>query len=57
MVGSVRVIFLSYHYSADRGIIFGMRGLSGLTINSGRGAREPQTPLITKIVLLSALQW
>ena len=38
IVGSVKVNFLSYHYRADKSTIFGMRGLLGLTINSGRGA-------------------
>ena len=37
-MGSVKVIFLSYLYRADKSNIFGMRGLWGLTINSGRGA-------------------
>ena len=37
-MGSVKVIFLSYRYRADKSTIFGMRGLWGLTINSGRGA-------------------
>ena len=39
IVGSVKVNFLSYHYKEDKSTIFGMRGLRGLTINSGRGAR------------------
>ena len=38
IVGSVKVNFLSYRYRADKSTIFGMRGLWGLTINSGRGA-------------------
>ena len=38
IVGSVKVIFLSYRYRADKSTIFGMRGLWGLTINSGRVA-------------------
>ena len=38
IVGSVKVNFLSYRYRADKSTIFGMRGLLGLTINSGRGA-------------------
>ena len=38
LVGSVKVNFLSYRYRADKSAIFGMRGLWGLTINSGRGA-------------------
>ena len=39
VVGSVKVNFLSYRYRADKSTIFGtMRGLWGLTINSGRGA-------------------
>ena len=38
IVGSVKVIFLSYRYRADKSTIFGMRGLWGLTIYSGRGA-------------------
>ena len=38
LVGSVKVNFLSYRYRADKSTIFGMRGLWGLTINSGRGA-------------------
>ena len=38
LVGSVKVIFLSYRYRADKSTIFGMRGLWGLTINYGRGA-------------------
>ena len=38
IVGSVKVIFLSYRYRADKSTIFGMRGLWVLTINSGRGA-------------------
>ena len=38
VVGSVKVIFLSYRYRVDKSTIFGMRGLWGLTINSGRGA-------------------
>ena len=38
LVGSVKVNFLSYHYRTDKSTIFGMRGLWGLTINSGRGA-------------------
>ena len=37
VVGSVKVNFLSYRYRADKSTIFGMRGLWGLTINSGRG--------------------
>ena len=36
IVGSVN--FLSYRYRANKSTIFGMRGLWGLTINSGRGA-------------------
>ena len=36
-MGSVKVNFLSYRYRADKSTIFGMRGLWGLTINSGRG--------------------
>ena len=36
MVGSVMVNILSYRYRADKSTIFGMRGLSGLTINSGK---------------------
>ena len=36
IVGSVKFIFLSYRYRADKSTIFGMRGLWGLTINSGR---------------------
>ena len=38
IVGSVKVNFLSYLYRVDKSTIFGMRGLWGLTINSGRGA-------------------
>ena len=38
LVGSVKVNFLSYRYRADKSTIFGIRGLWGLTINSGRGA-------------------
>ena len=38
IVGSVKVNFLSYRYRADKSTIFGMRGLWGLTINSGGGA-------------------
>ena len=38
IVESVKVNFLSYRYRADKSINFGMRGLWGLTINSGRGA-------------------
>ena len=38
IVGSAKVNFLSYRYRADKSTIFGMRGLWGLTINSGRGA-------------------
>ena len=38
IVGSVKVNFLSYRYRADKSTNFGMRGLWGLTINSGRGA-------------------
>ena len=38
LVGSVKVNSLSYRYRADKSTIFGMRGLWGLTINSGRGA-------------------
>ena len=38
IVGSVKVNFLRYRYRADKSTIFGMRGLWGLTINSGRGA-------------------
>ena len=38
VVGSVKVNFLSYRYRADKSTIFGMRGLWGITINSGRGA-------------------
>ena len=38
LVGSVKVNCLSYRYRADKSTIFGMRGLWGLTINSGRGA-------------------
>ena len=38
LVGSVKVIFFSSHYRADKSTISGMRGLWGLTINSGRGA-------------------
>ena len=37
-VGSVKVNVLSYRYRADKSTIFGMRGLWGLTINSGKGA-------------------
>ena len=37
LVGSVEVNSLSYHYRADKSTIFGMRGLSGLGINSRRG--------------------
>ena len=37
LVGSV-VNFLSYRYRADKSTTFGMRGLWGLTIKSGRGA-------------------
>ena len=37
-MGSVKVNFLSYRYRADKSTIFGMGGLWGLTINSGRGA-------------------
>ena len=33
-----KVNFLSFHYRAEKNTIFGMRGLWGLTINSGRGA-------------------
>ena len=36
-VASVKVNFLSNSYRADKSTIFGMRGLWGLTINSGRG--------------------
>ena len=35
LVGSVKVIFLSYRYRADKSTIFGMRGLWGH--KSGRG--------------------
>ena len=38
VVGSVKVNFFSYRYRADKSTIFGMRGLWGLTINSGGGA-------------------
>ena len=38
LYSGVWVKFLSYHYIADKSTIFGMRGLWGLTINSGRGA-------------------
>ena len=38
IVGSVKVNFFSYLYRVDKSTIFGMRGLWGLTINSGRGA-------------------
>ena len=38
LVGSVKVNFVSSRYRADKSTIFGMRGLWGLTINSGRGA-------------------
>ena len=38
IVGSVKVNFLSYRYRTDKSTIFGMRGLWGLTINSGKGA-------------------
>ena len=38
IVGSVKVNFFSYRYRADKSTNFGMRGLWGLTINSGRGA-------------------
>ena len=38
VVGSAKVNFLSYRYRADKSINFGMRGLWGLNINSGRGA-------------------
>ena len=38
IVESVKVNFLNYRYRADKSNIFGMRGLWGLTINSGRGA-------------------
>ena len=37
-LGSVKVNFFSYRYRVDKSTIFGMRGLWGLTINSGRGA-------------------
>ena len=37
LVGSVKVIFLSNCYRADKSTIFGVRGLLGQTINSGRG--------------------
>ena len=38
-MGSLKVIFLSYCYRADKSTIFGTRGLCmGFTINSGRGA-------------------
>ena len=36
MVGSVKDNFLSYRYRAVKSTSFGMRGLSGLTINSGK---------------------
>ena len=38
VVGSVKFVFFSYRYRADKSTIFGMRGLWGLSINSGRVA-------------------
>ena len=38
IMGSVKVNFLSYRYGVDKSTMFGMRGLWGLTINSGSGA-------------------
>ena len=66
LVGSVKVNFLSYRYRADKSTIFGMRGLWGLTINSGRGAtlkylqdgrknqKSKMAPFLARKVIISA---